>query len=256
MTDVRDHPYAAPYPGAFRPMGPPPGAPVSPFGPVPPATPPAGLAYGYPPPAPLGWGPPPPFAPPMPPPTAPPPPRRGRTALVAVALAVVLLGGIVAAVAIMAKGVASGPVPPGPAPAPVPASHHTLTGMFANNGSCTPTTAEEQVPSTTEGLVCTGSGDGTVFVFYRYTGSAAPFEQSTVRGWGGSGLTLREQDSCRAQYTGTIDLPGAGAAPVVVDFYRNSPFMAVSAAGNGQSVDSMLTPRYQVANRTDLCAGG
>ncbi|MDD7941262.1 hypothetical protein PHK61_22850 [Actinomycetospora lutea] len=261
MTDVRDFTHGAgPYPGP-RPMGPPPGAPPPPYGVVPsprhPATPPAGLPLGYPPLTPPGgWGPPPfPGPVPPPPPPTPPPSGRGRTVLVAVALAVVLLGGLLAAVAVMATGVSTAPTPT-PAPAPAPTSHYTLTSMFAGNGSCTPTTPEEQVPSTTEGQVCTGSGDGTVFVFYRYTGAAAPFEDAMVRGWGGTGLTPHSQDACSAKYTGTIDLPAGGTAPVVVDVYRNSPFVAISASDTGQGAEAMIDPRYRVANRADLCAGG
>ncbi|MEJ2864423.1 hypothetical protein [Actinomycetospora flava] len=201
MTDVRDFPHGGgPAP---RPMGPPPGAPVPPYGYVPdprhPATPPAGL--GYPPPGAQGWGPPPfpgavPPMPPMPPMPPGPPGSRGRTALIAVILSVVLLGGIVAAVAVMAKGVSTAPVPPTPAPAPVPASHYTLNSMFAGNGTCTPVGPGEQIASSSEGMTCSGPGDGSIFIFYRYTGSSASFETSLVRGWGGTGLTLHSQDAC------------------------------------------------------------
>ena len=259
MTDVRDFSHGA-GPAPFRPTGPPPRGPIPPCGYVPgprhPATPPAGL--GYPPPGAPGWGPPPAFpgtVPPVPPGPPGPPGSRRRTALVAVILSVVLLGGIVAAVAVMARGVSTAPVPPGPAPAPVPASNYTLTSMFAGNGTCTPVGAGEQIASSSEGMTCSGPGDGTIFIFYRYTGSSASFESSLVRGWGGTGLTLHSQDACSVKYTGTIDGPSGGTAPVVIDIYRNSPFVVATAA-EGVSAQSLVAPRYQVANRTDLCAGG
>jgi hypothetical protein len=262
MTDVREFP-----PGG-HPVGPwQPGPPVPPGAPFPhiPAPrhggmPPAGLPYGYPGPPTHGWGPGPvaqhPYTAPMPPVAAGPDGTRRRTALVAVALCVLILGGILAAVVIMSSAVSAVPPAPAPAPAPAPTSHYTLTSMFAGNGTCTPTTASEQIPSTTEGLVCPGQGDGAVFIFYRYTGASDTFENSLVRGWGGSGLQLRSEDACSVKYTGTIDIPDVGPTPVVVDVYRNSPFVAVTGAMNGQSVESVVTPRYQVANRADLCAGG
>ena len=72
-----------------------------------------------------------------------------------------------------------------------------------------------------------------MFVFYEYTAPTGTFQDTMVREWGGSGLTQRAQDDCRTQYTGTIDVPGVGATPVVVDVYRHSPFMAVTAAAGG-----------------------
>lgn len=257
-------------PAAPFPVMPPPGRPYPPgppFPSVPPPrwgdTPPAGLPYGYGPPTAAG---PHPFGTaPMPGPIPPAPPRRrGRTALIAVLLSVLILGGVVSAVALMARSVAlSPPTTPAPSSGPVapaapsvPTSHHTLNTMFAGNGTCTPTTAAEQIPSTTQGLVCTGRGDGTVFVFYQYTGGADAFRTTMVRGWGGTGLTPVSEDACTAKYTGTVDVPGVGTSPVVVDIYRRSPFVAVSMSGNGAGVDTLTTPRYQVADRGALCSGG
>ena len=147
--------------------------------------PPAGLSYGYGPPTPYGAGPPTSWMPPAPPP--PPPPRRGRTALIAFVLGLVLLGGIVLAVTIMARALpappAPGPVAP-PAQSGPPSSPYTLTSMFGGNGTCTPATADAQIPMSTEGLTCSGQGDGTVFVFYRV--HARPPTRSRTR-WCGSG---------------------------------------------------------------------
>ncbi|MEJ2864422.1 hypothetical protein [Actinomycetospora flava] len=41
---------------------------------------------------------------------------------------------------------------------------------------------------------------------------------------------------------------------MVVDIYRNSPFVVATAA-EGVTAESLATPRYRVANRDDLCAG-
>jgi hypothetical protein len=262
MSQIHEHPYGAgPHPGTSWPTMPPPAP--HPFVPAPRRgdVPPAGLSYGYGPPTPYGAGPPTSWMPPAPPP--PPPPRRGRTALIAFVLGLVLLGGIVLAVTIMARAL---PAPPAPGPAAPPAqsgppsSPYTLTSMFGGNGTCSPATADAQIPMSTEGLTCSGQGDGTAFVFYEYSVPTDTFQDTLVREWGGSGLTQRAQDDCRTQYTGTIDVPGVGATPVVVDVYRHSPFMAVTAtassgSGRGGGTDS-TTPQYRVADRGSLCAGG
>ena len=77
-----------------------------------------------------------------------------------------------------------------------------------------------------------------------------------VREWGGSGLTQRAQDDCRTQYTGTIDVPGVGATPVVVDVYRHSPFMAVTARPVAVAAAPTPPPRSTGSPTAAACARG
>jgi hypothetical protein len=286
MTETHDYTDAHRNPpGSAPPPVPPAGAPGQPFPYVPPPRgemPPAGLSYGYAgPPGPGAYGPAgayrppgaygPPgashfLAPPVQPGPVPPAPQRrnGRTVLIAVLLSLVLLGGIGGMVALAFHTTSSTPaptqpaVPPAPTPDAVPSTHHTLNTMFnvSGNGTCSPISTANLLPSTSQGIGCTGTGTGPVFLFYQYTGTPTAFQTMMMGESAGTALTLSSQDACSAKYTGTINLPDRGPSPIVIDVYKRSPFVAVSLARTGQSSTTLLTPQYRAGSQTDLCAGG